>query len=101
MTPVADQAPNVPKPVLSTPEPEPLLTSRFVVPARPDGFVPRVRIVETLQRGVGGPLTLVSAPAGTGKTVAVASWVADGRAPGPVVWISLDDVRLTGPTLWS
>lgn len=99
MTPVADRAPNVPKPVLSPLEP--LLASRFVVPARPDGFVARARIVETLQRGVGGPLTLVSAPAGTGKTVAVASWVADGRAPGPVVWISLDDVRLTGPTLWS
>ena len=101
MTPVADQAPNVPKPVLSPPEAEPLLASRFVVPARPDGFVPRVRIVETLQRGIGGPLTLVSAPAGTGKTVAVASWVVDGRAPGPVAWISLDDVGLTGPTLWS
>jgi LuxR family transcriptional regulator, maltose regulon positive regulatory protein len=50
---------------------------------------------ELLERGAEAGLTLVAAPAGYGKTVAVASWIA-GR---PAAWVSVeapdnDPVRL-------
>ena len=35
-------------------------------------------------------MTLVSAGAGWGKTLATAHWAATGTAPGPVAWVSLD-----------
>ena len=35
-------------------------------------------------------MTLVAAQAGAGKTVLLASWVAAGRLPGPVAWVTLD-----------
>ena len=71
------------------------------VPALPTTFVPRARLFVALDRGVRGPLTLVSAPAGTGKTVAVASWVAAARAPGPVAWVSLSEAAGGPDAVWS
>jgi LuxR family maltose regulon positive regulatory protein len=82
-------------------EPAVLLASRFAVPAAPLGFVERPRLVAMVRRGVEGALTLVSAPAGTGKTAAVAAWARSGRAPGPVVWLSLEDLPSSWPVLHS
>lgn len=70
------------------------------VPPLPMTFVPRARLFVALDRGVRGPLTLVSAPAGTGKTVAVASWVAAARAPGPVAWVSLSEAAGGRDAVW-
>jgi LuxR family maltose regulon positive regulatory protein len=82
------------------PEPERLVAARFAAPPQPDGYVERRRLHDMLQQGTEGPLTLVSAPAGSGKTVTVASWVRHGHAPGPVVWVALDDVDLAAGALW-
>ncbi|HKC27374.1 MAG TPA: hypothetical protein VKB75_05135, partial [Jatrophihabitans sp.] len=68
-----------------------LTRSRVEVPNLPSTVVERGRLVELIDRGARGPLTLVSAPAGTGKTVAVATWVASGHVPGPIVWITLGE----------
>jgi LuxR family maltose regulon positive regulatory protein len=75
---------------------------RAVVPPlpRPEDLVVRNRLLDMIDRGVQGPLTLVSAPAGTGKTVAVATWAASGRAPGPVVWLELGDMGTSVTGLW-
>ena len=70
--------------------------SRFVVPLPPKGIVRRARLLERLDLGARGPLTLVTAPAGTGKTVLVSSWAAAARAVGTVVWLSLDADVSTG-----
>jgi len=56
--------------------------------------VPRPRLDTALVRGVGHSLTLVSAPAGSGKTVAVSAWVA-GRAAradpdAAIGWVSFE-----------
>src|SRR4029079_12703641 len=49
----------------------------------------RPRLSERLDEGQRGKLTLISAPAGFGKTTAVSAWVAScGR---PVAWLSLDE----------
>jgi LuxR family maltose regulon positive regulatory protein len=69
---------------------DPLELSRFVVPLPPKGIVRRPRLLERLDAGARGPLTLVTAPAGTGKTVLVSSWTASARTVGTVVWLSLD-----------
>ena len=60
-------------------------------PALPNDLVGRARLHAALSAAVAGPLTLVSAPPGAGKTVMVASWVGSGAAPGPVAWASLGE----------
>jgi DNA-binding CsgD family transcriptional regulator len=48
--------------------------------------VRRPRISERLDQGVGAPLTLIVAPAGSGKTTALAQWVNERTAP--VTWVT-------------
>ena len=65
-----------------------LLTKLFVPPPRPK-IVPRTRLIERLNEGMPCKLTLISAPAGFGKTTLVSEWIAGcGR---PVAWLSLDE----------
>ena len=67
----------------------PLLAAKlFVPPPRPNA-VSRSRLIARLNEGLHRRLTLVSAPAGFGKTTLVSAWVAScGR---PVAWLSLDE----------
>ena len=67
-----------------------VLKTKFSVPRGPTTMVPRSRLLDSLDAGVQGPLTLLAAPAGAGKSALVSSWVAAGRAPGPVAWLSLE-----------
>jgi LuxR family maltose regulon positive regulatory protein len=71
------------------------------VPAQPDWVIPRTRLTERLSRGVRGPLTVLTAPPGAGKTVTAAEWAATGRAPGPVAWVSLDAADHDPDRFWS
>ena len=48
----------------------------------------RPRLQEQIKQGLCGPLTLITAPAGFGKTTLVASCVAGCGMP--VAWLSLD-----------
>src|SRR3954447_1639460 len=79
-------------------EREPWLADRLVIPAPPMVYLDRPRLLKRLGAGARGPLTLVSAPAGTGKTVLVASWAAREQAHTPLTWISLED--LDPATCW-
>ena len=45
-----------------------LLTTKFYFPPARPNLVPRPRLVERLNAGLKKPLTLISAPAGFGKT---------------------------------
>ena len=53
------------------------LETKFHVPAGRTGNIPRPRLLEILQTGLseGRKLTLVSAPAGYGKTTLVTEWL--------------------------
>ncbi len=67
----------------------PLLNTKLYVPrARPD-LVLRSRLTEQLREGAWRPFTLISAPAGFGKTTLVSDWVRSNEWPS--VWISLDE----------
>ncbi len=86
----------------ATPSGDPIMTAKFLVPAVKAPVVPRPRLFDHLTNGVRGPLTLVSAPAGSGKTVLVSSWVRNGDPlPGPVVWISLEEEDQLPGVFWS
>jgi LuxR family maltose regulon positive regulatory protein len=65
-----------------------LLATKLFVPRPRPGFVPRPRLAEGLDHGLGQGLSLVCAPAGFGKTALLADWAR--RARRPVAWLSLD-----------
>ena len=67
-----------------------VLKTKFSVPRGPTTMVSRGRLLDALDAGVQGPLTLLAAPAGAGKSALLSSWVAAGRAPGQVAWLSLE-----------
>jgi LuxR family maltose regulon positive regulatory protein len=65
-----------------------IATKLFIPPLR-SGLVSRQRLIERLNAGMECKLTLISAPAGFGKTTLLSEWVAQIRCP--VAWVSLDN----------
>ena len=69
----------------------PLLATKLHVPRRQRDLVARPRLSERLSRGAESALTLVSAPAGFGKTTLLTQWLAASPAERrSVAWLSLD-----------
>ena len=80
--------------------PEPLLLTKLYAPPPRHNLVLRPRLIEQLNEGVssGRKLTLISAPAGFGKTTLISEWIAGpkqcptGQVCGnSVAWLSLDE----------
>ncbi len=67
----------------------PLLQTKFYIPATRNEFVARPRLIERLDQGLHGKLTLISAPAGFGKTTLISDWL--GQRDRPAAWLSLDE----------
>ena len=67
-----------------------VLPTKLVPPRIPPSYVVRPRLHDQLQAGTERALTVVSAGAGWGKTLATAHWATTGTPPGPVGWVSLD-----------
>jgi len=65
------------------------LTTKLFVPPTRKGLVQRPRLINRLTQGVDGKLTLVSGPAGFGKTTLLVEWIAQSNRP--VGWLSLDE----------
>ncbi len=70
------------------PKADSLIRTKLCPPPVRAGSVPRPRLRERMAQGACRPLTLVTAPAGFGKTTLVASWIRDCERP--VAWLSLD-----------
>jgi LuxR family transcriptional regulator, maltose regulon positive regulatory protein len=73
----------------------PLLETKFHIPRRRPSLVSRPRLTDRLSRGGQAALTLVSAPAGFGKTTLLTEWLAEWLAAAPpearsAAWLSLD-----------
>lgn len=66
-----------------------LLATKLFVPVTRAACVPRPRLQALLDQGARGPLTLLSAPAGSGKTTLVANWLRG--ADRSAAWFSLDE----------
>jgi LuxR family maltose regulon positive regulatory protein len=80
---------------------DPLLLTKLTVPPYRPGLIPRTRLIEALKASfdLGTRLIMISAPAGSGKSMLVSEWAAGSRAipvvqPGrPAIrfaWLSLD-----------
>jgi LuxR family maltose regulon positive regulatory protein len=67
---------------------DPLIRTKLRLPFTRPELVPRPRLQEQIAQGLRGPLTLITAPAGFGKTTLVTSCVAGCGMP--VAWLSLD-----------
>ena len=65
-----------------------LATKLYVPPAR-SKIVLRPRLIEQLNKGLHRRLTLISAPAGFGKTTLVSEWIASCERPA--AWLSIDE----------
>lgn len=65
-----------------------LLLTKLHPPPLPVWWIPRAGVERRLDAGRQGPITLVSAPAGYGKSVSVAAWL--GSRDEPHAWLSLD-----------
>ena len=70
-----------------------LLTTKLRAPRVRPNLVARPRLRDVLAAGEGSALTLVSAPAGFGKTTLLGEWSEDRSEGGerPVAWLSLDE----------
>jgi LuxR family maltose regulon positive regulatory protein len=64
-----------------------LRTKTSIPPPRP-GSIRRPRLTARINAGVQGPLTLLSAPAGFGKTQLLAEWAAEST--DPIAWLTLN-----------
>lgn len=74
---------------------EPLIRQKLFIPHLRTGMVSRPHLIEKLEQGAHCAMTLISAPAGYGKTTLLSEWIdirRKGRtsAPWMVCWFSLD-----------
>ena len=78
---------------------EQLLTTKLYIPPTRPELVPRPRLIEQLNQGLHKKLTLISAPAGFGKTTLVTDWLErlrldaknETQAENKIAWLSLDE----------
>jgi LuxR family maltose regulon positive regulatory protein len=70
-----------------------LLSTKLTPPRLHTQYVPRPYLLERLDQGLARKLTLISAPAGFGKTTLVSEWVAHHREAHDLpalAWVALD-----------
>ncbi len=78
------------------------LATKFFVPVAPHTLIARPHLFSLLDEGKRRPLTLVSAPAGFGKTTLLSAWV-QAQPPGNllVAWVSLEEADNDPVRFWS
>ncbi len=69
--------------------PTPILATKLYIPRLRPEVVSRPRLLGRLNEGLHRNLTLISAPAGFGKTTLVSQWVEGIERP--IAWLSLDE----------
>jgi LuxR family maltose regulon positive regulatory protein len=69
----------------------PTLATKLLVPPTPQYLIIRRRLLDVLDTGAAGPLVLLCAPPGAGKTILLSSWLQTRGRTGTVAWLSLDD----------
>ncbi len=84
---------------------DPLVETKLLQPSPRRDVVARPRLAGMLERVAGPPVTLVSAPAGFGKTSLLAAWVSTrpdtSGGEHPVAWVSLDGRDRQATSFWT
>ena len=73
---------------MTTSQTDPILRTKLFIPQVRPSIIRRERLVARLVEGAAGDLTLLSAPAGFGKTTLLAEWASARKSPP--AWLSLD-----------
>jgi LuxR family maltose regulon positive regulatory protein len=76
-----------------------LITKLFIPPAPPE-LVRRPRLLDKIQAALNHKLTLVSAPAGFGKTTLLSEWIRNNQPPIPTAWLSLEEADSDPRRFW-
>ena len=78
-----------------------LVATKLSAPRLRGALVPRPRLTALMDAGAEATLTLVSAPAGFGKTTVLASWLARASTePRTVAFVSLDESDSHAASFW-
>jgi LuxR family maltose regulon positive regulatory protein len=75
-----------------------LLSSRLAPPRLPNALVERERLLSALDGALSTPLTLLSAPAGFGKTTLLSAWAR--RHQAQIAWLSLEELDNSPTGFW-
>ena len=78
-----------PRKALTVDHPMVLIQTKLYRPRKRNDLIVRDRLLERLNAGLSGNVTLISAPAGFGKTTLIAQWVQTINRP--MAWLSLDE----------
>lgn len=76
-----------------------LIRTKLFVPSPPPGFVARPRLAKKLAQGLQRKLTLISTPAGFGKSTLLSTGTS--ALDCPVAWFSLDEADNNPVRFWS
>jgi LuxR family maltose regulon positive regulatory protein len=73
-----------------------------IVPPRPSPrTVQRVRLAALLDAAMSRPLTVVTGPAGAGKTTLMSSWLHERDQPGTTAWLAVDRTDTRAAQFWA
>ena len=75
------------------------LATKLELPDSMHPLVSRSRLLERVDQGLEGRLTLICAPAGAGKTMFFTDWVRHNYKM-PVAWVSLDEYDNDPANFW-
>lgn len=67
-----------------------ILPTKLYPPLATEGSVPRHRLIDRVQAGLNGRLTIISAPPGFGKTTLLSAWLSNKQDEN-VAWYALDE----------
>ncbi len=76
-----------------------LLSTKLFIPRPRSDRVSRPRLIERLNAGLDRKITLITAPAGFGKTTLLSEWIP--HSPRPVAWFSLDEGDNSPARFWA
>src|SRR5512134_995420 len=79
--------------------PAQILTTKLYIPSPRVNAIVRPRLIERLNEGLHRKLTLVSVPAGFGKTTLLSEWI--GGCQRSAAWLSLDQGDSDPARFWS
>lgn len=77
-----------------------LLCTKFMIPSPPLNCIDRVLLTARLDEVLDKKLTVISAPAGYGKSTLLGMWLAKNRTSIKSAWVSLDEKDNDMQTFW-
>ena len=80
---------------------QPFLEDKLQVPQASLPVLGRPRLTELIERAAAHRVTLVTGPAGAGKTVACSAWAATAPDDRPVAWVTLDQQDRDPGRFWA